>query len=194
MDVTVKSIGALERSMRVELPIEPIEQQVDSRLKSVGRTAKIKGFRPGKVPAKVVKRRFGKQVRKEVLNDVMQKSFSAAVTQEKLRPAGGPKIETEAENGPATIESSSAVFAGIRGPVEQRDPLFLRPLADQGESQGLRHGIDLVSLGFQQSRGDEKSARFQSGEDEGAAVGDASSRDVGHSQVESPGANGCIGH
>lgn len=99
MDVTVKSIGALERSMRVELPIEPIEQQVDSRLKSVGRTAKIKGFRPGKVPAKVVKQRFGKQVRKEVLSDVMQKSFSAAVTQEKLRPAGGPKIETEAENG-----------------------------------------------------------------------------------------------
>lgn len=99
MDVTVKSIGALERSMRVELPIEPIEQQVDSRLKSVGRTAKIKGFRPGKVPAKVVKQRFGKQVRKEVLSDVLQKSFSAAVTQEKLRPAGGPKIETEAENG-----------------------------------------------------------------------------------------------
>ena len=99
MDVTVKSIGALERSMRVELPIEPIEQQVDSRLKSVGRTAKIKGFRPGKVPAKVVKQRFGKQVRKEVLSDVLHKSFSAAVTQEKLRPAGGPKIETEAENG-----------------------------------------------------------------------------------------------
>ena len=99
MDVTVKSTGALERSMRVELPIEPIEQQVNSRLKSVGRTAKIKGFRPGKVPAKVVKQRFGKQVREEVLGEVLQKSFSAAVTQENLNPAGGPKIETEAENG-----------------------------------------------------------------------------------------------
>ncbi len=99
MDVTVKSIGALERSMRVELPIEPIEQQVNSRLKSVGRTAKIKGFRPGKVPAKIVKQRYGKKVRQEVLGEVLQKSFSAAVTQEKLNPVGGPKIETEDENG-----------------------------------------------------------------------------------------------
>ncbi len=99
MDVTVKSTGALERSMRVVLPIEPIEEQVNSRLQSVGRTAKIKGFRPGKVPAKVVKQRYGKKVREEVLGEVLQKSFSAAVTQEKLNPAGGPKIETEAENG-----------------------------------------------------------------------------------------------
>jgi len=99
MEVTVKSTGALQRSMRVELPIEPIEQQVNSRLQSVGRTAKVKGFRPGKVPPKVVKQRYGKQVRQEVLGEVLQKSFLAAVTQEKLNPVGGPKIETEDENG-----------------------------------------------------------------------------------------------
>jgi len=99
MNVTVESTGALERRMRVELPIEAIEQQVDSRLKSVGRTAKIKGFRPGKVPAKVVKQRYGKQVRQEVLGEVLQKSYSDAVMQEKLNPAGGPKIETEDEDG-----------------------------------------------------------------------------------------------
>lgn len=99
MDVTVESTGTLERRMRVELPLEPIEQQVNSRLKSVGRTAKIKGFRPGKVPPKVVKQRYGKQVREEVLSEVLQKSYTEAVTQEKLNPAGGPKIETEAENG-----------------------------------------------------------------------------------------------
>jgi len=99
MDVTVETTGTLERRMRVELPIAPIEQQVDTRLKSVGRTAKIKGFRPGKVPPKVVRQRFGKQVREEVLNEVLQKSYSEAVTREKLNPAGGPKIETESENG-----------------------------------------------------------------------------------------------
>lgn len=99
MEVTVKSTGALERSMRVELPIEPIEQQVASRLKSVGRTAKIKGFRPGKVPPKVVRQRYGKQVRDEVLGEVLQKSYAEAVKQENLNPAGGPKIETEQENG-----------------------------------------------------------------------------------------------
>ncbi len=99
MDVTVESTSTLERRMRVELPIEPIEQQVNSRLQSVGKTAKIKGFRPGKVPAKVVRQRYGKQVREEVLSEVMQKSYSEAVTQEKLNPAGGPTIETETENG-----------------------------------------------------------------------------------------------
>jgi len=99
MDVTVESTGTLERRMRVELPIAPIEQQVDSRLKTVGRTAKIKGFRPGKVPAKGVRQRYGKQVRKEVLSEVLQKSYTEAVTQEKLNPAGGPKIETEDDNG-----------------------------------------------------------------------------------------------
>ena len=99
MEVTVESTGTLERRMRVELPIAPIEQQVDSRLKTVGRTAKIKGFRPGKVPAKVVRQRYGQQVREEVLNEVLQKSYSEAVTQENLHPAGGPKIETEDDNG-----------------------------------------------------------------------------------------------
>jgi trigger factor len=99
MEVTVESTGTLERRMRVELPIAPIEEQVDSRLKTVGRTAKIKGFRPGKVPAKVVRQRYGKQVREEVLSEVLQKSYTEAVTQEKLNPAGGPKIETEDDNG-----------------------------------------------------------------------------------------------
>ncbi len=99
MDVTVETTGTLERRMRVELPLEPIEQQVNSRLKSVGRTAKIKGFRPGKVPANVVKKRYGKQVRQEVLSEVLQKSYSEAVTREKLTPAGGPRIETEEDNG-----------------------------------------------------------------------------------------------
>jgi trigger factor len=99
MNVTVESTGVLERRMRVELPLEPIEQQVDSRLKSVGRTVKVKGFRPGKVPPKVVRQRYGKQVRQEVLGEVLQKSYSDAVIQEKLNPAGGPKIETESDTG-----------------------------------------------------------------------------------------------
>jgi trigger factor len=81
--------------MRVELPAERIKQEVDSRLKSVGRTAKLKGFRPGKVPPKVVKQRYGKKIREEVLSELMQKSYTDAVVQENLNPAGGPKIEPE---------------------------------------------------------------------------------------------------
>jgi trigger factor len=85
--------------MRVELPIERIENEVAARLQRVGKTAKIKGFRPGKVPANVVKRHYGKQIRQEVLGEVMQKSYSDAVIQENLHPAGGPKIETESDSG-----------------------------------------------------------------------------------------------
>jgi trigger factor len=97
MQVTVESTGALERRMRVELPAERIEKEVDSRLKSVGKSVKIKGFRPGKVPPKVVKQRYGAQIRQEVLSDLMQQSYTDAVQQENLNPAGGPQIETEAE-------------------------------------------------------------------------------------------------
>jgi trigger factor len=96
MQVTVESIGTLERRMRVELPAERIEQEVNTRLKSVGRTAKLKGFRPGKVPPKIVKQRYGKQIRQEVVSELMQKSYTDAVMQENLTPAGGPKIEPEA--------------------------------------------------------------------------------------------------
>ena len=95
MQVTVESTSALERRVRIELPGDRIESEVDSRLKSFGRTAKIKGFRPGKVPAKVVRQRYGKQVRQEVLADLMQRSYSEAVAQEKLNPAGNPRIEAE---------------------------------------------------------------------------------------------------
>jgi len=98
MQVTVESTGTLERKMRVELPVERIEKEVDTRLKSVGKTAKIKGFRPGKVPANVVRQRYGKQIRQEVLAELMQKSYSDAVQQENLNPAGAPKIEHDDED------------------------------------------------------------------------------------------------
>jgi len=93
MMVTVESTGKLERRMRVELPAERVEKEIESRLKRVGKTAKIKGFRPGKVPPKVVRKQYGGQIREEVLSELMRKSYSDAVAQENLNPAGGPQIE-----------------------------------------------------------------------------------------------------
>ena len=81
--------------MRVELPAERVEKEVESRLKSVGRTAKIKGFRPGKIPAKVVRQHYGSQVRQEVLTELMGQSYRDAVAQENLNPVAQPKIEAE---------------------------------------------------------------------------------------------------
>ena len=93
MQVSVQSTGSLERRMEVSVPKEQIEQAVDERLKRVSRTAKLKGFRPGKAPIKVIRQQFGAQVRQEVLSDLMQQSFSRAVTEAKLVPATGPRIE-----------------------------------------------------------------------------------------------------
>src|SRR5262245_46217842 len=93
MQVSVESIGALERRIEVQVPAERVEKAVDERLKTLSRTVRLKGFRPGKVPVKVVGQQFGQQVRQEVLGDVVQSSFAEAVTQEHLVPAGGPRIE-----------------------------------------------------------------------------------------------------
>ncbi len=93
MMVSVETVGGLERRMKVQVPAERIEKEVDSRLERVGRTARIKGFRPGKVPMKVIRQRYGSQVRQEVLGEVMQMSYFEAISQEKLRPAGHPRIE-----------------------------------------------------------------------------------------------------
>jgi trigger factor len=93
MQVSIESTGALERRMEVSVPKERVEKAVDERLQRVSRTARLKGFRPGKAPIKVIRQQFGAQVRQEVLSDLLQSSFAEAVTQQKLTPTGGPRIE-----------------------------------------------------------------------------------------------------
>lgn len=79
--------------MTVRVPASEIEREVDARLHKVGKTARMKGFRPGKVPFKVVRKQYGGQIRQEVLSDVIRSSFSRAISQAQLNPAGGPAIE-----------------------------------------------------------------------------------------------------
>lgn len=92
MQVSVETGGALERSLTVQVPEERIAAEVEKRLQSMTKTTRVKGFRPGKAPLRVIRQRFGPQVRQEVLDKVLQTSFYEAVTQEKLRPAGAPQI------------------------------------------------------------------------------------------------------
>ncbi len=93
MDISVESAEGLKRRITVRVPNSEIDREVDQRLKQMGKTARLKGFRPGKVPAKVVRKRYGGQIRQEVVSDVIRSSFSHAVTQQQLNPAGGPAIE-----------------------------------------------------------------------------------------------------
>ncbi len=93
MQVSIEETGGLERRLNVAVPQERVENEVQSRLQRLSRTAKVKGFRPGKVPMKVVAQQYGKQVRDEVVGEVIQATYFEAVNQEKLQPAGMPTIE-----------------------------------------------------------------------------------------------------
>jgi trigger factor len=79
--------------MEVAVPASRIEKEVDERLRTVSRTARLKGFRPGKAPLKVIRQQFGSQIHREVVSELLQSSFTEAVTERKLNPAGGPRIE-----------------------------------------------------------------------------------------------------
>ena len=82
----------------------------------------------------------------------------------------------------------------FRGPVQQSDPLFLRPFADQSEAQWPHGAGHLIFLGYEQTRGDEKPARLQSRQDERTPVDDAPGRDIGHCQVELTRRGGRMGY
>ncbi len=93
MQVSVETTGTLGRRMEIQVPAARIDSAIEERLKSMSRTVRLKGFRPGKVPVNVVRQQFGSQVRQEVLSSVLQSSFAEAVAQQNLNPAGGPRIE-----------------------------------------------------------------------------------------------------
>jgi len=93
MQVSVKNTSALGRRVKVTVPAERVEQEFVARIKRLGGQVKLPGFRPGKVPAKVLEQKFGGQVMGEIAGDLIQSTFQEAVGQESLRPAGGPKIE-----------------------------------------------------------------------------------------------------
>ncbi|KAF1710431.1 trigger factor [Pseudoxanthomonas kalamensis DSM 18571] len=97
MQVSVESVGNLERRMSFTLPAERLGTHIDGRLREIARTARIKGFRPGKVPAKVIEQRYGKQVRAEALDGLLRETFSAAVREQELQLAGNPNLEPAGE-------------------------------------------------------------------------------------------------
>jgi trigger factor len=107
MQVSVESVGALERRLSFSLPKDRVAEQVDGRLREIARGAKLKGFRPGKVPAKVIEQRYGQQVRAEVVDALLRESFSRAVRENELKIAGNPQIvpaEGDALSYVATFE------------------------------------------------------------------------------------------
>lgn len=100
---SIESVGSLERRMTFRLPAERLETQVGGRLREIARTARIKGFRPGKVPTKVIEQRYGQQVRAEVLDGLLRQGFDEAVRENELRLAGAPRIEPSSDGGDSEL-------------------------------------------------------------------------------------------
>jgi len=90
---SVETVSALERRLNASIPQQAISGVVSARLRNIGRNAKIAGFRPGKVPAKVIEKHYGAQVHQEALNEALQRSFEEVALSNNLRVAGNPRFE-----------------------------------------------------------------------------------------------------
>lgn len=124
MQVSLTATGGLERRLEVAIPAAEIDGEVAQRLTRISRTARLKGFRPGKAPIAVIRQQYGEQVHGEVISELMRSSFSEAVAREKLNPAGGPRIEPIAVS-PGSDLKYAAVF-------EVLPEVRLKPVADLG--------------------------------------------------------------
>lgn len=92
MQVTLETAEGLLRRLSVQVPAAQVDEAVEQRLKDLARRVRMDGFRPGKAPMPVVRQRYGEQARDEVVGDLIQRTYVSAVTEQKLRPAGGPRI------------------------------------------------------------------------------------------------------
>ncbi|HVS77307.1 MAG TPA: trigger factor [Steroidobacteraceae bacterium] len=135
MQVSVSATSGLERRLEVAVPADSVSTAVEQRLKEISRTARLKGFRPGKAPLPVVRKQFGEQVRAEVLGDLMRSSLAEALSREKLTPAAGPRIEPIAVD-PGSDLKFAATFE-VMPEIQVKAPESIavqRPSVSVGES------------------------------------------------------------
>ena len=119
MQVSVENTGALQRRLTVQVPGQEIQQQVESKLKELSKSVRIKGFRPGRVPMNVVRQRYGKQVRLDVVNETMQRSLQQAIRDEDLRPASTPQVDVE----PERLDAGDLEFSALIEVYPEIDPI-----------------------------------------------------------------------
>lgn len=131
MQVSIENVGTLGRKLTVSVPSDQLESTIRQRLNDLSRTVRLKGFRPGKVPGKVIEQRFGAQVRSEAVGDLIQRSFNEAVQKENLRPAVQPQIETSGlpEGGEFKYVATFEVMPEI-GTIDVSALKITRPVAE----------------------------------------------------------------
>lgn len=110
MQVSVEMTSELMRKLTVQVPEEKIQSEVSKRLQTLAQKVRIDGFRPGKVPGSVVKKRFSEPVRQEVLTDLIQSSLYDALQENKLHPAGAPEIAKKNRDKGLEFEATFEVY------------------------------------------------------------------------------------
>jgi trigger factor len=135
MEVSLENTGGLGRRMKVQVPAARVDDEVTSRLESMTRTVRLDGFRPGKVPMRVVQQKFGHQVRAEVIQQVLNSTLQEALAQESIRPAGEPSIEPidSPPGEPFEYVATFEVFPELTGPINYSFKVE-RPVVDINEN------------------------------------------------------------
>lgn len=110
MGSNVENLSALERRFDISISLEKLQGEIDTRLKKLAKTTKIHGFRPGKVPLKIVKQMYGAQIQQDVINDAIHKEFTDTVKDNNLKIAGYPRFEHKLANEQDTLYTISATF------------------------------------------------------------------------------------
>jgi len=136
----VETLGTLERRVSMAIAADDIERKVDERLKKLARSVRMPGFRPGKVPLKLIAQTYGPQVRSEVLGDAVQKAFTDVVKEANLKVAGYPRIEKKTDfEFSATFEIYPEVKVGdLAGATLERPSLEVDDAAVEKTVQILR--------------------------------------------------------
>lgn len=118
MATAVENLGKLERRLTISFPLSDVRTEVEKRLKKQAKTARAPGFRPGKVPLKMVAAQYGYQIESDVLNDKVGQAFNAAATEAQLRVAGMPKIEPkqDAPEGTLAFDATFEVYPEVALP------------------------------------------------------------------------------
>jgi len=110
MQTSLETLGELERRLTMSVPVAEIETEIQQRLARLAKNVKVPGFRPGKVPIKMVAQQYGPQVRSDVISDAVKSNFADAIREKNLRIAGNPRIEPKPEAAAPDLLEFSAVF------------------------------------------------------------------------------------
>ena len=168
MQVSVEQTSNLGRKLTITVPNALVEDAFDTRLNELAKTAKIDGFRPGKVPTRVLKMRYGVSLREEVITEVVKNSFRDALEQESLNPAGAPTMNmvkqdegvdveytveievypeiTLADVSSITIEKESAAFTEKH--VAERIETFRKQYVEWEEVERVSANGDRITIDF----------------------------------------------